>query len=117
MPVPVKSWVETLGPLRSALLALAVVNMLLPITDALLEPLVAAGSERSLWTLFATLITPVMAPLLFVVLLFDYIMSRVRAADAVDEERARFVLIGRIELTALAIMLIYWVPALLAMTR
>ena len=44
------------------------------------------------------------------VLLFDYIMSRVRAADAEGAERARFVRIGRIELAAMLLNLAIWIP-------
>ncbi len=105
-----------LGPLRLGLLTIALLNMLVPIIDAQFVPSAAADAERSLWGVFASLITPVLAPLLMVVVLFDYIMTRVRAADASGEERNRFVTIGRIELAAIAIMLIYWVPALIALT-
>ncbi len=116
MPVAVRFWLEMLGPLRLGLLTIALLNMLVPIIDAQFVPSAAADAERSLWGVFASLITPVLAPLLMVVVLFDYIMTRVRAADASGEERSRFVTIGRIELAAIAIMLIYWVPALIALT-
>lgn len=117
MIAPSRSWFESLGFLRVALLALALVNMLLPIVDAQFTSVPTTGDDRGLWHLFATLITPVMAPLLVVVILFDYIMSRVRAADSSGEERARYVFIGRVELTVLAITLLYWIPALIALTR
>ena len=55
-------------------------------------------------------ITPVIAPLLVVVILFDYIMTRVRAADSDGELRSRFIQIGRIELAMLGLMLLFWVP-------
>ena len=51
-----------------------------------------------------------MAPLIIVVLLFDYIMSRVRAADAEGVERDRFARICRIELGMLLLTLLIWVP-------
>ena len=56
-----------------------------------------------------------MAPLLAVVLLFDYIMSRVRAADATGFEHDRFVRIGRIELAVMVLTLLFWVPFFAAM--
>ena len=112
-----RSWFESLGLLRSALLLLALVNMLLPIVDAQLGGAVAAADERSLWDLFASLISPVMAPLFVVVILFDYIMSRVRAADASGDEQARFTRVARIELAVILITLAYWIPALVALTR
>jgi len=97
-----------LGFLRIALLGLALLNLLLPTID-MLAPFAAAG-ERNLWSVLATVVAPVMAPLLMVGILFDYLMSRVRAADAVGEQRALFVAIGRIELAVLVITLLFWVP-------
>lgn len=97
-----------LGLLRQALLGLALVNALLPILHGLGPS--AATAERSLWDIFATLIAPVMAPLLVVVILFDYVMSRVRAADAVGDEQARYAAIARLELAAIAFSLIFWGP-------
>ncbi len=97
-----------LGLLRQALLGLALVNALLPILHGLGPS--AATAERSLWDIFATLIAPVMAPLLVVVILFDYVMSRVRAADAAGDEQARYAAIARLELAAIAFSLIFWGP-------
>ncbi len=94
--------------MRQVLLGLALINILLPILHALGSP--ASNAERSLWDVFATLIAPVMAPLFVVVILFDYVMSRVRAADADGDERARFAAIARLELIVIAISLIFWAP-------
>lgn len=96
------------GFLRQALLGLALANALLPIVHALSGSSPADG--RSLWDVFATLIAPAMAPLLAVVILFDYIMSRVRAADAEGAERERYAAIARIELLAMLVTLVFWVP-------
>ncbi len=104
----IRSRLAALGLLRQVLLGLALVNLLLPVLHALASS--SASAERSLWDVFATLIAPVMAPLLAVVILFDYIMSRVRAADADGDERARFAAIARLELAVLAISLIFWAP-------
>ena len=95
--------------MRQVLLGLALLNALLPIAYVL-GFAVADSAERSLREVIATLIAPVMAPLFAVVILFDYIMSRVRAADADGEERARFAAIARIELAVIAITLLFWVP-------
>ena len=97
---------SALGFLRLSLLALALVNVLIPAFNLLLAP--AAG--HGLWPLLAGVIAPVLAPLLTVVLLFDYIMSRVRAADSSGAERAHFIRIGRIELAVIAISLLFWIP-------
>jgi heme/copper-type cytochrome/quinol oxidase subunit 2 len=99
----------TLGFLRVSLLGFALLNLLLPLLEALFQFTASAG-EHSFWGVMTGVITPVMAPLLLVVILFDYIMSRVREADAEGEQRARFRKIGRIELAVMAICLLFWVP-------
>ena len=98
-----------LGFLRIALLIAALINILLPMIE-ILVPLTAGDDEHHLWSVITSVIAPVVAPLLIVVILFDYIMTRVRAADADGELRSRFIQIGRIELAMLGIMLLFWVP-------
>ena len=96
----------SLGFLRQALLGTALFNMTLPILHALLDD----GGTRSLWDIFATIIAPVMAVIFPVVILFDYVMSLVRAADAEGEQRAHFAAVGRIELAVIALTLLFWIP-------
>ena len=103
---PAGSVFASLGILRQALFVMALVNTALPI----LHTLFGSAGERSLWDLAATMIAPSLSLLFAVVILFDYIMSRVRASDAEGEERARFAAIARIELLMLALLLIFWVP-------
>ena len=98
----------SLGILRQVLLGAALANMSLPILHALLDD----GGTRSLWDIVATLIAPVMAVIFPVVILFDYVMSRVRAADAEGAVRDHFVVVGRIELAVIGITLLYWIPYL-----
>ena len=103
-----KNRIAALGPLRQALLGAALVNLLLPILHALLDD----GGARSMWDIFATIIAPAMAVIFPVVILFDYVMSRVRAADAEGAVRDHFVVVGRIELAVIGITLLYWIPYL-----
>jgi len=103
------NWLAALGFLRIALLGLALVNVLLPLIG-IVFPLEAVEHERNLWTVMTTVVAPVLAPIFVVVILIDYIMSRVRAADADGEQRALFVSIGRIELAVIGISLLFWVP-------
>ena len=100
---------NSLGFLRVALLALALINILLMLIDVLV-PVTTVTEGHSLWWIVTNLVAPVLAPLLVVVLLFDYIMSRVRAADAEGELRSRFITISRIELSVIALSLLFWVP-------
>ena len=110
MNQPPTSLVSRLGFLRLALIILTFVNLLIPIVDAQLVASAGSGGDASLWRIFAQYITPVMAPLLLVVILFDYIMSRIRAADAEGAEHWHYVFISRVELAVIAIMLLYWIP-------
>ncbi len=98
-----------LGFLRIALLIAALLNIVPPLIE-ILVPLTAGDDEHHLWSVLTRVITPVIAPLLVVGILFDYIMSRVRAADAGGELRTQFIQIGRIELAVLGLMLLFWVP-------
>jgi len=100
---------HSLGFLRVALLTLALLNCLLPLIG-ILFPFVLAGEEHSFWSVLINVVAPVNAPLLMVVILFDYIMSRVRAADSEGSQRQRYIKIGRIELAVLGITLLVWIP-------
>ena len=100
---------HSLGFLRVALLTLALLNCLLPLMVFLL-PFELAGEKRSFWSVLTNVVAPVNAPLLMVVILFDYIMSRVRAADSEGSQRRHYIKIGRIELAVLGITLLVWIP-------
>jgi hypothetical protein len=100
---------SALGVLRIGLLALALINIFPPLIE-IVFPVVVNTDGHSFWSVLTSVITPVMAPLLMVVLLFDYLMSRMRAADATGPERASYVTIGRIELAILGLTLLFWVP-------
>jgi len=72
------------------------------------------GTEgHTTWSVLVGVVAPVMAPLLVVVILFDYIMSRVRAADSTGDQRALYIAIGRTELAVIALSLLFWVPYLM----
>ncbi len=102
-----ESWVASLGFLRLALFALAILNMLISILHLQLSQ---AAEAYSTWGIIAVYVTPVMAPIFVVVILFDYVMSRVRAADAEGLQRSRYRNIGRLELALIAVTLLYWIP-------
>jgi len=100
---------RSLGFLRIALITLALLNCLFPLL-AIAFPLLLEGDKHSFWSVVITIVAPVNAPLLMVVTLFDYIMSRVRAADGEGAVRLRYTTIGRIELAVLGITLLVWIP-------
>ncbi len=99
-----------LGILRQSLILLSLLNIGISMFDLLFVVSDPAGDGHSLWSVIAVYVTPVMAPLFAVVLLFDYIMSRVRAADAEGETSRRYRAIARFELAVIALSLLYWIP-------
>ena len=103
---------SSLGPLRIGLLLLALLNLLISAIHWIGNENFTTNLDQtaSLWEIAAVYIAPVNAPIILVVVLFDYIMSRVRAADASGEARVTFVKIARIELAMIWLYLIYWVP-------
>ena len=103
---------KTLGPLRIGLLSIALINLLVSAVEWLGndEFTTQLADNPSLWEVMAIYIAPVNAPIILVVVFFDYIMSRMRAADATGEAQAQFTLIARIELAMIWLYLIYWVP-------
>ena len=105
-----KSLIALLGLLRLGLLALVVIDILLPAAWQLVLWFSDSEAEYSGWQAIPTLIAPVMAPILFVVLLFDVVMSSVHAADNPGEAGARHRLIRRIELIFIGLLLLYWIP-------
>ena len=98
-----------LGFLRIALISFALFNILLSLIE-ILVPTTTQGDGHNLWSVLTTVIAPVMAPLFIVVLFFDYLMSRIRAADAEGTQRKDYTLIGRIELGFIGFNLLFWVP-------
>ncbi len=104
------SWVDSLGWLRLSLFAFTLLNIAISIVEHQLLSSPGAAEQLTVWTIIALYVTPVMAPLFVVVILFDYVMSRVRAADAEGDESLRFRNIARLELAMILISLLYWVP-------
>ena len=106
----IRSRLAALGFLRLGLLGLAILDVILSAGFQLASLLMDSSLEQAAWAPIPTIVAPVMAPILIVVILFDYIMSRVQAADEQGEQRAHYVFTGRIELLFIGIMLAYWVP-------
>lgn len=98
---------KELGVLRLTLLAtVAILIILVP----------APGTEaaRSGWEMIPTLVVPAMTPIVFMLLLFDFMMCRIRMSDNDENIRRKFRIIGYIELAAAVLLLIVWLPFFLA---
>ncbi len=95
-----------LGFLRLALLSLALVNALIPPLDSLLRQ----GQPAPGWEVVPAIINPVMAPIFIVVIIFDIVMAKVRAADAPPDEAGYFRFAVRVDVTVIFLTLLFWVP-------
>ncbi len=100
---------SALGILRLSLLGLTLLNTL-PALLLLFGIISVPADEHSLAAILLQMVIPVMAPLFLVVILFDYVMSRVQAADAEGEAALRYAGIARIELAVMLFSLLAWVP-------
>ena len=107
------SIISQLGHLRLGLLGLAVINTF---AAAVINGVMTSAKGIDGIQLFSGLIAPVLAPLFAVVIFFDFVMSRVRAADAEGDTRERFRNIARLELIVIVLTLLYWIPYLSSLT-
>ena len=115
----VSSWkthFASFGLLRQGLVSLAIFSMLLPMVEWIVVQLVGELSERSVLSLTAGLILPVMAPILIVVILLDIIMAKVRGADDPSSSGDLYRMISRFETLLIVIMLMFWIPFFIFLT-
>ena len=99
-----------LGWLRSSLFIAALIIILLSAIDWILFNPPGSGNFKTLWGILSGMVAPVLAPLFLVVILFDWIMSRLRATDLDGEAGEQMQRIAQFELTVLILMSLYWVP-------
>ena len=102
------SFIKDLGALRLILIAFALII-------AFLSPEPGIGVNLKGWQVTTTLIAPAIAPLVFMVLMFDFMMCRIRMSD--EEVKNKFRTIGFIELAAALFLFIMWLPFFLAIGR
>ena len=96
---------KTFGALRLLLIAAAVIL-------AIISPEPGTTAARSGWEMVSTLVAPAMAPLVLMVLLFDFMMCRIRMSDVQDYKRFR--IISFVELVTIILFLLVWLPFFLA---
>ena len=107
---PARSLLSLLGWLRSSLFIAALIIILLSAIDWVFFNSPGSGSFKTLWGILSGMVAPVLAPLFLVVILFDWIMSRLRATDTDGEAGEHLQRIARFEMIALILMSLYWVP-------
>jgi len=107
-PAGLAGMLQDLGFLRVALVVMALLVMLgapKPGTPAVLEG----------WQLWTTVLTPTLAPILFMVLMLDALMGRVMLGSAQGAERARYRRIVIVNLTVGLALVIWWLPYFIAL--
>lgn len=102
--------IKSLGFLRLCLLGLAVI-------DILLRPEPGSSAAHAGIEIIPTLIAPAVAPILLMVILFDALMSKIRASDTQGEEKTTFTQIMLIELAMVIILVIAWFPYFIALGK
>ncbi len=95
--------------------ALRVLLILAALMLAILSPDPGTEAARSGWQIIPTLIAPAMVPLVFMVLLFDFMMCRMRMTD--EPVRKKFRFISYVELSTALVLLLIWLPFFLAIGR
>lgn len=106
----IKHYTQQLGAMR---VVLAVCTLLVIV----LAP--AAGTRASAegWAFVPTLLVPVLAPLILMLLLLDALMGAVFMSDKVGEERLRYRNVVRFNLILAALLFLYWLPYFLALGK
>ena len=99
-----------LRPLRAALILCAIITILG-------KPEAGAEVAYHGWGMVSTLLMPVFAPLIFMLLMLDALMSRVWLSEAEGEERKRLRLVMRVDLIVGLLLLVYWIPFFIALGR
>jgi hypothetical protein len=99
----VKDYIIKLGFLRTMLTGTAIITILF-------KPVNGGTAVFEGIGLITTIIIPVLAPLIFMLLLLDIIMSNVLRVDAEGEVRDRFNMILKSNILTCVLLLIFWVP-------
>ncbi|NNC67177.1 MAG: hypothetical protein HKN83_03990 [Gammaproteobacteria bacterium] len=102
------SLIKDLGALRLVLIAAALLV-------AFMSPQPGTGVDLEGWGIIPTAVIPASTPLIFMVLMFDFMMCRIRMSD--EDVRKKFSNIGYIELATALFLLIMWLPFFLAIGR
>ena len=101
---------HSLGFLRICLLGLGII-------DVLLRPAPGTYAAREGIEIISTLVAPAAAPIIIMVILFDALMSKIRASDTIGEESKKFKQIMWAELIVVAFMILAWLPYFLAIGK
>jgi len=102
------NFIKDLGALRLVLIASGLII-------AFMSPEPGTGVDLNGWRIIPTAVIPASTPLIFMVLMFDFMMCRIRMSD--EDVREKFSTIGYIELATALFLLIMWLPFFLSIGR
>lgn len=101
-------WARRLGPLRLTLLAAAALVIVF-------APAPGTKAVYHGWALLRTVLLPVFAPLVVMLLLLDALMARVFLSEAEGEARLRLRAAVWVNLLAAVAVVLYWLPYFIAL--
>ena len=95
--------------------ALRILLLIAALLLIIIRPEPGMAAARSGLEMIPTLIAPAMAPLVFMVLLFDFMMCRIRMSEEIVRDKFRY--ISYVELTTALLLFLAWLPFFLAIGR
>lgn len=98
--------------------ALGVLRLTLLLGSLIVLALIPAPGTPTLysgWGLVTTVLAPVMAPILFMVVMFDVLMARVFLKEAKGDKREHLKTVIAIGLIVAALILLRWLPFFLSL--
>lgn len=104
----IKNFITQAGPIRNILYILGIITIVF-------KPENSSSLNLEGLQFIPTLVLPVIAPLLVTGFFLDMLMSRIYAAEQTDEIKLKFKTISRVDLLMASLLLIFWVPYMLAM--
>lgn len=104
------SYFTSLGLLRQLLIGMAIICLIV-------RPQPGSSVVLEGFQVIPTLVTPASVPILLMVIMFDALMSKIRASDTEGEEQIRFKKILRVELATVLILFIVWLPFFMAIGK
>ena len=106
----IKRYAQQLGAMRVALGICALIVIVL-------APDAGTRATAEGWAFVPTLLMPVLAPLILLLLLLDALMGAVFMTDKAGDERLRYRNVVRFNLIMAALLFLYWLPYFLALGK
>ncbi len=94
---------------------LRIVLILCALLTVILQPEPGASPVYHGWDLVPTLLIPVLAPLLFMLLMLDSLMTTMLRSQSTGEEHARYGRVRNTVLVAGILVLLAWLPYFIAL--